>query len=112
MLSFCAHRSKGADRLEVRLAGGEAGGRAGTRLDPFQTLDPKMTLSWYGAHRIKGADRLEVRLAGDEAGGRAGTGLGFALQQLLVGLPAVTVAGIPTVERAVVTYDDKARRCA
>ena len=62
--------------------------------------------------RIKGADRLEVRLAGDEGGARGGTGLGFALQQLLVGLPGVTVAGIPTVERAVVTYDDKAKRCA
>lgn len=53
-----------------------------------------------------------MRLAGDDFGRRAGTGMGFALQQLLVGLPGVTIAGIPTVERAVVTYDNKAKKCA
>jgi hypothetical protein len=62
--------------------------------------------------RIKSRYRLEVRLAPDERGVSAATGLGFALGQLLAALPAVVVAGIPSVERAVVTWDDASRRCA
>lgn len=65
----------------------------------------------HAARRIKSKFRLEVRLAADERGVTAATGIGFALAQLLGALPAVIVAGIPTVERAVVTWDEAARRC-
>lgn len=60
--------------------------------------------------RVQSAERLEVRLSGDEK--VSAVGMGFALHSLTTQLPHVIVAGIPTVERAVVTRDDKTGRCA
>ncbi|CAK0785283.1 hypothetical protein CVIRNUC_008489 [Coccomyxa viridis] len=47
-------------------------------------------------------DRLDVQLSPSDKEGSAGVGLGFGLQYLLNALPSVIVAGIPTVERAVI----------
>ena len=43
-----------------------------------------------------------MQLAPSDKEGSAGVGLGFGLQYLLTALPSVIVAGIPTVERAVI----------
>lgn len=52
--------------------------------------------------RVSRDDRLDVQLAPGDKEGAASVGLGFGLQYLLGALPAVIVAGIPTVERAVI----------
>ena len=52
--------------------------------------------------RVPRDDRLDVQLAPSDKEGSAGVGLGFGLQYLLSALPSVIVAGIPTVERAVI----------
>lgn len=58
--------------------------------------------------RVKAYDHLEVRLSGDEKVSQVG--MGFALNSLMVQLPQVIVAGIPSVDRAVVTFDDKTNK--
>ncbi|CAL8471480.1 g11022 [Coccomyxa elongata] len=57
---------------------------------------------------VKAYDHLEVRLSGDEKVSQVG--MGFALNSLMVQLPQVIVAGIPSVDRAVVTFDDKTKK--
>ena len=52
--------------------------------------------------RVPRDDRLDVQLSPSDKEGSAGMGLGFGLQYLLNALPSVIVAGIPTVERAVI----------
>ena len=52
--------------------------------------------------RVPRDDRLDVQLSPSDKEGSAGVGLGFGLQYLLNALPSVIVAGIPTVERAVI----------
>lgn len=57
------------------------------------------------ACRVRDSYRLEVRLSSDESVSQVG--VGFALHSLVSALPNIIVAGIPTVERAVVTFDEK-----
>ena len=45
---------------------------------------------------------MDVQLSLGDKEGAASVGLGFGLQYLLNALPNVIVAGIPTVERAVI----------
>ena len=57
--------------------------------------------------RVIGEDRLDVQLtSNDSKEGVPSVGLGFGLQYLLNALPNVIVAGIPTVERAVINKND------
>lgn len=52
--------------------------------------------------RVPAEDRVDVQLSMGDKEGAASVGLGFGLQYLLNALPNVIVAGIPTVERAVI----------
>ena len=52
--------------------------------------------------RVPSEDRLDLQLSLSDKEGVANVGLGFGLQYLLNALPNVIVAGIPTVERAVI----------
>jgi hypothetical protein len=54
---------------------------------------------------VRDANSLQVRLSSDERVSQVG--VGFALHSLVSALPNVIVAGISTVERAVVTLNDK-----
>ena len=62
-----------------------------------------LRLTEGGLHRrVPRDNRLDVQLSPSDKEGSAGVGLGFGLQYLLNALPSVIVAGIPTVERAVI----------
>ncbi len=68
----------------------------------------RLRVHCFAGCRVKACDHLEVRLSGDEKVSQVG--MGFALNSLMVQLPHVIVAGIPSVDRAVVTFDDKTKK--
>ena len=66
------------------------------------TVNKKVSTCVGWTCRVPSQDRVDVQLALGDKEVAASVGLGFGLQYLLNALPNVIVAGIPTVERAVI----------